>query len=203
VRAASREDCLAARGDFVLTGRVPVLEIRKFPDPVLQKKAAPVRNIDGRVAGLVNSMVDTMYAANGLGLAAPQVGSGQRILVMDTDPDNRGKELIKIVNPVIVESSGEITWEEGCLSLVNITVEMTRAQRVLLRGWTLDQREIELEAQDLKAVCIQHELDHLDGTLLVDHISRLKRELYRKRLKKGADKPEPELSPLGNDVRRI
>jgi peptide deformylase len=143
-----------------------------------------------------------MYAANGLGLAAPQVGASQRILVMDTDPDNRGKELIKLVNPVIVESSGEIVWEEGCLSLVNITVEMTRAQRILLKGWTLDHREIELEATDLKAVCIQHELDHLDGTLLVDHISRLKRELYRKRLKKGVTE-EPELSPVGNDVRRI
>ena len=202
MRAASSEDRLAARGDFVLTGRVPVLEIRKFPDPVLQKKANPVRTIDGRVAGLVNSMVDTMYAANGLGLAAPQVGASQRILVMDTDPDNRGKELIKIVNPVIVESSGEIVWEEGCLSLVNITVEMTRAQRILLRGWTLDHREIEMEVQDLKAVCIQHELDQLDGTLLVDHISRLKRELYRKRLKKGVTEG-PELSPVGNDVRRI
>jgi peptide deformylase len=178
---------------------VPVLEIRRFPDPVLQKKASEVKNIDGRVAGLVNSMVDTMYAANGLGLAAPQVGAPQRVLVMDTDPDNRGKELLKIINPAIVESSGEIVWEEGCLSLVNLTVEMTRFQRVLLRGWTLDQKEIEIEAEDLAAVCLQHELDHLDGTLLTDHISRLKRELYRKRLKRG-EKPD---APAESKVRRI
>jgi peptide deformylase len=170
---------------------VPVLEIRRFPDPVLQKKASEVKNIDGRVAGLLNSMVDTMYAANGLGLAAPQVGTPQRVLVMDTDADNRGKELIKIINPVIVEHSGEITWEEGCLSLVNLTVEMTRYQRVLVQGWSVDQKEIEIEAEDLAAVCLQHELDHLDGTLLTDHISRLKRELYRKRLKRG-DKPDPD-----------
>ncbi len=176
-----------------------VVEIRKFPDPVLKKKARDVANIDGRVAGLVHNMVDTMYAANGLGLAAPQIGVPERILVMDTDPENRGKNLVKIVNPVIVESSGEITWEEGCLSLVNFTLEMTRAQRILVRGWTLDQKPIELEAEDLAAVCIQHEIDHLEGVLLVDHVSRLKRELYRKRLKKGG---LPEPSPP-SDVRRI
>jgi len=179
---------------------MPVLEIRKFPDPVLQKKAKEVANIDGRVAGLVNSMVDTMYAANGLGLAAPQVGAGQRVLVMDTDPENRGKELVKIINPVIVEASGEITWEEGCLSLVNFTCEMTRAQRILLSGWTLDQRQIEIEAEDLAAVCIQHEVDHLEGTLLVDHISRLKRDLYRKRLKRGEKSGD---ASIDSDVRRI
>ena len=175
-----------------------MLEIRRFPDPVLQKKAREVTNIDGRVAGLLNSMVDTMYAANGVGLAAPQVGASQRALVMDTDAENRGRELMKLLNPAIVESSGEITWEEGCLSLVNLTVEMTRAERVLVRAWTLDQREVEFEAEGLAAVCIQHEIDHLDGTLLVDHLSRLKRDMYRKRLKKGVAEP----APLANDVRR-
>jgi peptide deformylase len=184
---------------FALTGPVPVLEIRRFPDPVLQKKAREVARIDGRVAGLLNSMVDTMYAANGIGLAAPQVGEGQRVLVMDIDPENRGKHLIKIINPVIAESSGEIIWEEGCLSLVNFTVEMKRAQRVLVRGWSVEQREIEFEAQDLAAVCIQHEIDHLEGTLLVDHISRLKRDMYRNRVKKGLTEP----ARVGNDIRRI
>jgi peptide deformylase len=182
------------------TGFVPVLEIRRYPDPVLQREAKEVTSIDGRVAGLLNSMVDTLYAANGVGLAAPQVGAGQRVLVMDTDPENRGKQLVKIINPVIVETAGEITWEEGCLSLVNLTVEMTRAQRVLVRGWTLDQREIEFEAQDLQAVCLQHEIDHLDGTLLVDHLSRLKRDLYRKRLKRGLT---PEPASVGDQIRRI
>jgi peptide deformylase len=144
-------------------------------------------------------MVDTMYAANGVGLAAPQVGELQRLLVMDVDPEHRGKQLVKIVNPVIVEKSGEIVWEEGCLSLVNFTVEMTRAQRVLVSGWSLDHREVEFEAEDLAAVCVQHEIDHLDGTLLVDHISRLKRDIYRKRVKKGLTEPPT----VGNDARRI
>jgi len=168
-----------------LTEKVSILTIRKYPDPVLSKKSAPVKNIDGRMAGLLHSMVDTMYSARGVGLAAPQVGVLERAIVIDTDPEERGKHLIKLINPEIVESSGEITWEEGCLSLVNLTTEVTRAQRVLVRGWTVDQQELEIEAEDLDAVCLQHEIDHLEGTLLVDHISRLKRDLYRRRLKKS------------------
>jgi peptide deformylase len=85
---------------------------------------------------------------------------------------------------VIVESSGEITWEEGCLSLVNLTVEMTRFQRVLVRGWSVDQKEIEIEAEDLAAVCIQHELDHLDGTLFIDRLRGIKRDLVVRKIRK-------------------
>jgi len=165
---------------------MPVLEIRKFPDAVLASKASEVEQIDGRVAGLLNGMVDTMYAAKGIGLAAPQVGVLERALVVDIDPDNRGKQLIKIINPEIVESSGEITWEEGCLSVVNFTAEVQRARHVVVRGWTVDQREIEIEAEELQAVCLQHEIDHLEGVLLTDHVSKLKRDLYRRRVKRGA-----------------
>lgn len=170
---------------LALTAAVPILEIRRFPDPILAKQANPIGEIDGRVAGLLNSMVDTMYAANGIGLAAPQVGVLERALVIDTDPDHRGRQLVKIINPTIAESSGEITWEEGCLSVVSFTAEIKRAKRVLVRGWTVDQKEIEIEAEDLQAVCLQHEIDHLEGVLLTDHISKLKRDLYRKRLKRG------------------
>ena len=176
-----------------------VLEIRKYPDPVLAKTSRPVQQINGRVAGLLNNMVDTMYAANGIGLAAPQVGVLENAIAVDIDPDNRGKNLIKIINPEITESHGEITTEEGCLSVVNFTAEITRAQRVLVRGWMTDQREIELEVEDLLAVCIQHEIDHLDGTLLTDHISRLKRDMYRKRLKKSAQSDSPD----GDSIPRI
>jgi len=165
---------------------VSILEIRRFPDAILSKTAEPVQQINGRVAGLLNSMVDTMYAANGIGLAAPQVGVLERAIVLDTNPENRGKQLMKIINPEIVESSGTITWEEGCLSVVNFTAEITRAKHILVRGWTVDQQEVEIEAEDLDAVCIQHEIDHLTGKLLTDHISKLKRDLYRKRLRKGA-----------------
>jgi peptide deformylase len=163
---------------------VSVLEIRKYPDPSLKRKSSPVEQIDGRVAGIVNNMVDTMYVANGIGLAAPQVGILENAIVIDTDPDNRGKELLKIINPVIVESEGEAVTEEGCLSIVNFTTEIKRAQKILVRGWSVDQNELELELEDLAAVCVQHEIDHLDGILLTDHISRLKRDLYKKRLKR-------------------
>jgi peptide deformylase len=166
---------------------VPILEILRYPDLRLSKVSKEVKNLDGRVAGYLNSMVDTMYAANGIGLAAPQVGILENAVVIDIDPENRGKGLIKLINPQIVESSGEIAMEEGCLSVVNFTTEVARARKILVRGWTPAQREVEIEAEDLAAVCIQHELDHLQGKLLTDHISRLKRELYRKRLKRAAN----------------
>ena len=161
-----------------------VLEIHKYPSKVLKQKADDVREISGRVARMLHDMVDTMYVANGIGLAAPQIGVLDRVIVVDIDPDNRGKNLLKIINPVIVEARGSIVWEEGCLSVVNYTADVKRAAEVLVRGWTLDQKEIEIEASDLEAVCLQHEIDHLEGTLFIDHVSRLKRELYRKRLRR-------------------
>lgn len=161
-----------------------VLEIKKYPSRVLKQKANDVREISGRTARMMHDMVDTMYIANGIGLAAPQVGVLERVIVVDIDPDNRGKNLLKLINPVIVEARGSITWEEGCLSVVNYTAEVKRAREILVRGWTLDEREVEVEATDLEAVCLQHEIDHLEGTLFIDHVSRLKRELYRKRLKR-------------------
>ncbi len=159
-------------------------KILKFPADVLQQKAAPVDNIDGEVDALVKDLVDTMYDAPGVGLAAPQVGSGQRIIVLDTDTDNPGKQLLKLVNPVIVEREGRIVWEEGCLSVFDLTAEVCRSKRVLVKAWTPDQKEIEIEAEDLLAVALQHEIDHLDGKLFIDHISRLKRDLYKRRLRK-------------------
>jgi len=170
---------------------VSVLEIHRYPDSILAKVCAPVATIDGRVAGMLHNLVDTMYAANGIGLAAPQVGVLENAIVVDVDPDNRGKQLLKLINPEIVESSGTITTEEGCLSVVNFTAEITRSRHILVHAWSVDQNEIELELDDLAAVCVQHEIDHLRGTLLTDHISRLKREMYRKRLKKMAQANMP------------
>lgn len=161
-----------------------VLEIRKYPSRVLKQKANDVLEISGRTARMMHDMVDTMYIANGIGLAAPQIGVLERVIVVDIDPDNRGRNLLKLINPVIVEARGSIVWEEGCLSVVNYTAEVKRAKEILVRGWTLDEREVEVEATDLEAVCLQHEIDHLEGTLFIDHVSRLKRELYRKRLKR-------------------
>jgi len=164
--------------------KMAVRKILKYPAPELRRVAAPVKSIDGRVSALVQDLVETMYAAPGVGLAAPQVGEGQRVIVIDCDAENPGKHLIRLINPVIVEREGQIVWEEGCLSVFDFRAEVTRAKRVLVRGWTPEEKEIELEGEDLLAVALQHEIDHLDGKLFLDRISRLKRDLYRRRLKK-------------------
>jgi len=161
-----------------------LLKIRKFPDPVLKQAANPVSNIDGKLDSLVESMVQTMYAAPGVGLAAPQVGEPQRIVVLDIDHENPGKKLLKLINPKVVEAEGEVIWEEGCLSVIDYTAEVKRAAKVLVRAWTPEQKEIEIEADELLAVALQHEIDHLDGKLFIDRISRIKRELYRRKLAK-------------------
>jgi peptide deformylase len=161
-----------------------LLKIRKFPDTVLKEPPKPVENIDGSLNGFLDSMAQTMYAAPGVGLAAPQVGDSRRIVVLDTDHENPGKNLLKLINPKVVEAEGSIIWEEGCLSVIDFTADVQRAERVLVRAWTPDQKEIEIEAEDLLAVALQHEIDHLDGKLFIDRISRIKRELYRRKLAK-------------------
>jgi len=161
-----------------------LLKIRKFPDSVLKEAAKPVGNIDGKLNSFVESMVQTMYAAPGVGLAAPQVGESSRIIVLDVDHEHPGKHLLKLVNPEIVEAEGSIIWEEACLSVLDYTADVKRAARVLVRAYTMDQKEVSIEADDLLAVAFQHEIDHLDGRLFIDRISRIKRELYRRKLQK-------------------
>jgi peptide deformylase len=159
-------------------------KILTFPAPELKHAAHAVRNIDATINQLVTDLVETMYAAPGVGLAAIQVGSPERVIVLDVDHENPGKHLLKLVNPVIVERDGSIVWEEGCLSVVDYTAEVTRAKRVLVKGWTPDEKEIEIEGENLLAVALQHEIDHLDGKLFIDRISRLKRDLYKRKVKK-------------------
>jgi peptide deformylase len=161
-----------------------LLRIRKFPDDVLKRPARPVENINGELNSLIDSMAQTMYAAPGVGLAAPQVGEAKRIIVLDTDHEEPGKHLLKLINPRVVEAEGKIIWEEGCLSVIDYSAEVERAAKVLVRAWTPEQQEIEIEAEELLAVALQHEIDHLDGKLFIDRISRIKRELYRRKLKK-------------------
>ena len=161
-----------------------LLRIRKFPDDVLKRPARPVENINGELNSLLDSMAQTMYAAPGVGLAAPQVGESKRIIVLDTDHEEPGKHLLKLINPRVVEAEGKIIWEEGCLSVIDYSAEVERAAKVLVRAWTPEQKEIEIEAEELLAVALQHEIDHLDGKLFIDRISRIKRELYRRKLKK-------------------
>ena len=129
-------------------------------------------------------MAETMYAAPGVGLAAPQVGIGERMIVVDVDAENPGKHLLKLINPVIAEREGTILWEEGCLSVVDYTAEVRRSAWILLKAWTVDQQEVAIEGDGLLAVALQHELDHLDGKLFIDRISALKRDSYKRRVRR-------------------
>lgn len=160
--------------------------ILTYPDPRLKAVAADVANLDGRIAALCDDMAETMYAAPGIGLAATQVGEPVRIVVLDVHDkeEGPGKHLMKLVNPFIAEREGEMIFEEGCLSVPDFTADVKRAQKILLRAWTPDEKEIAIEAEGLLAVALQHELDHLDGKLFIDRLSRLKRDLYRARQRK-------------------
>jgi peptide deformylase len=163
---------------------MPRLEILKYPDSRLGRKAQPVKNINSEIVGLINDMLETMYAAPGVGLAATQVGSLERIIVLDLDHDNPGKRVYKLINPVITSAQGEIVWEEGCLSVVDFTAEVRRAAQVEVVAMDEHEKEVKIEGEGLLAVALQHEIDHLDGKLFIDRISRLKRELYTRRRKK-------------------
>lgn len=162
-----------------------VLNVLKFPDPILRRPARPVEAITGETAELMQDMLETMYAAPGIGLAAPQVGVSLRVIVLDVDHENRGANVIKLANPVIRAAEGEVVVEEGCLSVVDFTAEVTRAERVLASGYDENAQEVEVAADGLLAVAIQHEIDHLDGKLFIDRISRLKRDIYLRKLKKS------------------
>jgi peptide deformylase len=159
-------------------------EILHFPDKSLTKTSAAVDHMDGDLAQLIEDMVETMYAAPGVGLAAPQVGTSQRIVVLDVNHEEPGKDLLKLINPTITDREGSIIWEEGCLSVIDYTAEVKRSAKVEVKAWTIDQQEIIFQAEELLAVALQHELDHLDGKLFIDRISRLKREMYSRRVKK-------------------
>jgi peptide deformylase len=177
-----------------------LLRIRKFPDDVLKKPALPVENINGTLAQLLDSMAQTMYAAPGVGLAAPQIGESQRVIVIDTDHEEPGKHLLKLINPEIVEAEGKIIWEEGCLSVVDYTADVERAKRVLVRAWTPDQKQIEIEGDELLAVALQHEIDHLNGKLFIDRISRIKRELYKRKRNKMLKEGKTDLDERPSKV---
>ena len=161
-----------------------ILEILKYPDPRLSKIARPVENINDDIVQLIDDMLETMYAAPGVGLAANQVGALYRIVVLDVDHENPQKKVYKLINPSIVRSEGEILWEEGCLSVVDFTAEVRRAARVEVAALDAHGKETKIEAEGLLAVALQHEIDHLDGKLFIDRISRLKRDLYTRKRKK-------------------
>ena len=161
-----------------------MLEILKYPNPRLSKVAHPVANVTDSTVQLISDMLETMYAAPGVGLAATQVGVLQRIVVLDVDHENPRTNVYKLVNPVITQSEGQLVWEEGCLSVVDFTAEVRRAEHVQVVALDEHGKERTIEAEGLLAVALQHEIDHLDGKLFIDRISRLKRDLYTRRRKK-------------------
>jgi len=162
-----------------------VLEIQKFPAPILKKKADSVSVFDEDLQKLIDDMIETMYAAPGVGLAAPQVGVSQRLAVIDISSKDDKYPLIVLINPCIVRTDGEIEFEEGCLSIPEYTAKIRRSERLIVRAHERDGREVEIDAGGLLAIALQHEIDHLDGLLLIDRISPIKREFFKKRFKKA------------------
>ena len=160
------------------------LAICKYGDNVLHCKAVPIREINAGIIELAGRMALTMKLAPGVGLAAPQVGQSLRLVVMDPSSGEDEKSLMVFINPLIIEQEGEETCEEGCLSVPGYTLNVTRSKAILLEALDLQGREIRLELRDYPARIIQHELDHLDGFLIVDRISTLKRSLIRAEIKK-------------------
>jgi peptide deformylase len=156
--------------------------ILEFPDPRLRTRARPVTVFDGALGTLIDDLLETMYAAPGIGLAATQVDVHQRVLVLDVSPDR--SQPLALVNPEIIAREGEESTEEGCLSVPGIFDQVKRAARIRLRAQDRTGAVSERDYEDILAVCIQHEMDHLDGKLFVDYLSDLKRERIRKKLDK-------------------
>ena len=161
-----------------------VREIVIWPDPVLKEVAKPVDRVDDTIRRLLDDMAESMYAADGVGLAAPQIAERRRLIVIDTSPRQEGQRLIHLVNPEIVKLEGETTYTEGCLSIPGEAEDVERAAKVWVRALDYHGKPFELEADGLLAIAVQHETDHLNGIVFVDHLSSLKRELIRKRMKK-------------------
>ena len=176
-----------------------VRKIRIWPDPALKAKASPVTEVTGDTKRLVDDMFETMYKSNGIGLAATQVAVAERIVTIDLDPKGHAKtdEEVKreldewgfkgptaFINPEIVKGEGEIVWEEGCLSVPGINEEVKRKEHVIVRAIGVDGNPFEVEAHGLFAVCLQHETDHLNGRVFVEYLSKLKRDVIRRKMER-------------------
>ena len=165
------------------------LAILEYPDPRLRNKAAPVTVVDDALRQLADDMLAAMYAANGVGLAATQVDVQQRLIVLDVS-EERASPLV-LINPELLTRQGAGSGEEGCLSLPGIYEKLSRATHIRVRALGRDGKPFEMEAEGLLAVCIQHEMDHLEGKLFVDYLSELKRQLIRRRLAKERKQRSP------------
>jgi peptide deformylase len=169
-------------------------EILQFPDPRLRRVSEPIATITDEIRQLAADMLEVMYDEPGIGLAAPQVGEPVRLVVVDTDwtEEHAERNPLVLINPEILEREGKVVFSEGCLSVPDFQADVERAARVTLRALDLEGKENVYEAEELRAICFQHEVDHLDGVLFIDHISRLKRELYTQRRKKALRRERAE-----------
>ena len=161
-----------------------VRRILTYPDTVLRERAEAVTNIDGKTQELIDDMIQTMRQAPGVGLASNQVGEPCRIILFDTSAKDEPNDLVVLINPEIVEADGLVVYEEGCLSVIDYTADVKRAERITVKGLDREGNPVLLKKEGLPAIVLQHEIDHLDGMLFIDRISTLKRELYKRRLKK-------------------
>jgi peptide deformylase len=161
-----------------------IRKILVYPDPELKKKSVPVTVINEKTRDLVRDMKETMYDAPGVGLAAPQIGVHQRIIVIDVSGKDEKPELIVAINPEIIHSEGESYEEEGCLSVPGYAANVHRHASVVVKALNLEGEEVIYKAGELLAIAFQHEIDHLDGVLFIDHLSNLKREIFQKKYRR-------------------
>ncbi|HUU41610.1 MAG TPA: peptide deformylase [Desulfatiglandales bacterium] len=160
------------------------MEIVTYPNPILTKKAEPVENIDEDIQNIIDGMATMMYQASGIGLAANQVGIAKRIIVFDINYKEKGKDLKVLINPTILLAEDKTESEEGCLSVPDFQGKIFRKRQIKAQGVDRTGKPIDIDAEDLLAICIQHEIDHINGTLILDHVSYLKRNIYKRRIEK-------------------
>lgn len=170
-----------------------ILRIFHYPEPVLKQTAEPIAEIDEPLRTLARDMAETMYAAPGVGLAAPQIGISRRLVVLDCAPKDAPPELLTCINPEIVEQEGETYEEEGCLSVPGFYAKVPRNARVKVRYLDLEGRKVEMQADGLLAIAFQHEIDHLNGVLFVDHLSPLKKGIFRKKYQKLLEQQKEQM----------
>ncbi len=169
-----------------------LLPICIYPDPVLRQKAERVKNIDNGIQRLIDDMVETMHNAPGIGLAANQVGRPLSVLVIDIQRDESESGLIVLINPEMVSARGETTFEEGCLSVPEYFASVVRHEEVVVRGLDRRGEKIEIAAEGLLAIALQHEMDHLEGKLFIDRISPIARDIFKRRWKKKSKEEREE-----------
>jgi peptide deformylase len=169
-----------------------VLEILKYPHPLLKRPSEKVDRINEKTRKLIQDMIETMYHSNGIGLAACQIGIPRRIIVLDVSPIDPQQNLFAMINPEVISEEGEIDHEEGCLSVPDCFEKVKRRERIRVKGISADGKEIEVSGEGILAFALQHEIDHLNGVLILDRVSRLKRDIYRSKLKKEKRKGEKD-----------